>query len=112
MKRKLPAFLEAVILSLLCAWSGAGCLISAFSLRLSAQQPVLLTWLLWALLCGVLLFRRWGGALLLAVAGLGGIDIAGLGEAIKQQPQGQSHRKGHPGGQAAGLNSVFPADAR
>ena len=43
--------------------------------------------------------------------GLGGIDIAGLGEAIKQQPQSQSHRKGHPGGQAAGLNSVFPADA-
>ena len=75
MKRKLPAFLEAVILSLLCAWSGAGCLISAFSLRLSAQQPVLLTWLLWALLCGVLLFRRWGGALLLAVAAAGAVGL-------------------------------------
>ena len=37
MTRKLPAFLESVLLSLLCAWSGAGCLISAFSLRISGD---------------------------------------------------------------------------
>ncbi len=73
MKRKLPALLEAVALSLLCAWSAAGCLMSAFSLGLSAQQPVLLAWLLWALLCAVLLLRRWGEALLLAVAAAGAV---------------------------------------
>lgn len=71
MKRKLPVFLEAAVLSMLAAWSAVGCLESAFSLPMAAQRPVLLVWLLWAVLCSTVLFRRWGGALLLALATLG-----------------------------------------
>ncbi len=71
MKRKLPVFLEAAVLSMLAAWSAVGCLESAFSLPMAAQRPVLLVWLLWAALCSTVLFRRWGGALLLALATLG-----------------------------------------
>ena len=71
MKRKLPVFLEAAVLSMLAAWSAVGCLKSAFSLPMAAQRPVLLVWLLWAVLCSAVLFRRWGGALLLALATLG-----------------------------------------
>ncbi len=71
MKRKLPVFLEAAVLSVLAAWSAVGCLESAFSLPMAAQRPVLLVWLLWAVLCSTVLFRRWGGALLLALATLG-----------------------------------------
>ena len=71
MKRKLPVFLEAAVLSVLAAWSAVGCLESAFSLPMAAQRPVLLVWLLWAALCSTVLFRRWGGALLLALATLG-----------------------------------------
>ena len=62
MTRKLPAFLESVLLSLLCAWSGAGCLISAFSLRISGETVIILLWLSWALVCSVLQFRRWGSS--------------------------------------------------
>ena len=71
MKRKLPVFLESVALSLLAAWSAVGCLRSAFQLPMAARQPVLLVWLLWAVLCSTVLFRRWGGALLLALAAVG-----------------------------------------
>ena len=71
MKRKLPVFLEAAVLSMLAAWSAVGCLKSAFSLPMAAQRAVLLVWLLWAVLCSAVLFRRWGGALLLALATLG-----------------------------------------
>lgn len=71
MKRKLPVFLEAAVLSVLAAWSAVGCLESAFSLPMAAQRPVLLVWLLWAVLCSTVLFRRCGGALLLALATLG-----------------------------------------
>lgn len=71
MTRKLPAFLESVLLSLLCAWSGAGCLISAFSLRISGETVIILLWLSWALVCSVLQFRRWGRVALLTVAAAG-----------------------------------------
>ena len=71
MTRKLPAFLESVLLSLLCAWSGAGCLISAFSLRISGETVIILLWLSWALVCSVLQFRRWGRVALLTVAAVG-----------------------------------------
>ena len=71
MTRKLPAFLESVLLSLLCAWSGAGCLISAFSLRISGETVIILLWLSWALVCSVLQFQRWGRVALLTVAAAG-----------------------------------------
>lgn len=71
MSRKLPDFLESVLLSLLCAWGGAGCLISAFSLEISGETVIVLLWLSWALLCSVLQFWRWGRAALLALAAVG-----------------------------------------
>ena len=71
MTRKLPDFLESVLLSLLCAWSGAGCLISAFSLGISGETVIVLLWLGWALACSVLQFWRWGRASLLILAAVG-----------------------------------------
>lgn len=71
MKRRLPVFVEATALSLLCAWSAAGCLISAFSLSLSDEGPMILIWALWAVLCAVLLVRRLGSVVLLSVAMVG-----------------------------------------
>lgn len=71
MKRKLPAFFEAVVLSALCAWGSVGCLISAFSLPVAVPNRVILVWLCWALLCGVLLLRRWGEAAVLTLAAVG-----------------------------------------
>lgn len=71
MTRKVPECLESVLLSLLCAWGGAGCLISAFSLEISGETMILLLWLSWALLCSVLQFWRWGRAALLALAAVG-----------------------------------------
>lgn len=73
MKRKLPVFLEALVVSLLCAWSAVGCLASAFSMKLSTQELVLVVWLLWAVLCALLLFHRWGGAVVLALAAVGAL---------------------------------------
>lgn len=71
MTRKLPECLESVLLSLLCAWGGAGCLISAFSLEISGETVIVLLWLSWALVCSVLQFWRWGRAALLALAAVG-----------------------------------------
>ena len=99
MTRKLPAFLESVLLSLLCAWSGAGCLISAFSLRISGETVIILLWLSWALVCSVLQFQRWGRVALLTVAAAGcfwlwrdggfGIQLLGtLGTLVKAYDSG------------------------
>ncbi len=65
MKRKIPVFVEAVALSLLCAWSASGCLISAFSLPLAHEQWIIAAWVAWAVLCAGLLFCRLGGTMLL-----------------------------------------------
>lgn len=71
MKRKLPTFLEAAVLSVLCAWGAVGCLISAFSLPLAVPNRVILVWACWALLCAALLLRRWGEAAVLTLATVG-----------------------------------------
>ena len=71
MKRKLPTFLEAAVLSVLCAWGAVGCLISAFALPLAEPNRVILVWACWALLCAALLLRRWGEAAVLTLAAAG-----------------------------------------
>ena len=71
MKRKLPVFLEAGVLSMLAAWGAVGCLTSAFSLEVARPQGMMLLWLGWALLCAGLLQLRWGPAAVL-VLGAGG----------------------------------------
>lgn len=73
MKRNALTLLESVTLSVLCAWSGASCLITAFSLPVTQPRLVWAVWLCWALLCALLLPRRWGeaGVLALAAAGAG-----------------------------------------
>ncbi len=68
MKRKLPIFLEAAVLSMLCAWGAVGCLISAFSLPVEFPNGVMLAWLCWALLCAGALSRRFGEAAVLTLA--------------------------------------------
>lgn len=65
MKRKFLVFAEAVGLSLLCAWSLSGCLISAFSLPLTHEGWIIAAWVAWAVLCAGLLLCRWGGTMLL-----------------------------------------------
>ena len=71
MKRKLPTFLEAATLSLLCAWGAVGCLISAFALPLAVPNRVIVVWACWALVCAALLLRRWGEAAVLTLAAAG-----------------------------------------
>lgn len=71
MKRRLPVFAEAAVLSVLAAWSAVGCLQSAFSLQLRSPNTAVLIWLVWAVLCAAALLRRWGGAALLASAAVG-----------------------------------------
>lgn len=75
MKRKLPIFLEAAVLSMLCAWGAVGCLISAFSLPVDFPNAVMLVWLCWALLCAGLLFGRFGQAVVLALAAGGAFAL-------------------------------------
>lgn len=69
MKRKLPCFAEGVLLSLLGAYSSAGCLVTAFGMELAAPERVAIVWAAWAALCAGLLLRRWAGLLLLIPAG-------------------------------------------
>lgn len=75
MKRKLPMFLEATVLSVLCAWGAVGCLISAFSLPVDFPNTVMLVWLCWALLCAGLLFYRFGQAAVLVLAAGGAFAL-------------------------------------
>ena len=71
MKRKLPMLLESAVLSMLCTWGAAGCLLSAFSLSILRPNRVMLIWVLWTLLCGVLLLFRFGQAAVLCIGAAG-----------------------------------------
>lgn len=75
MKRRLPTFLEAAVLSILCAWGAVGCLISAFSLPVAVPNRVILVWVCWALLCAALLLNRWGTAAVLTLAAVGAFRL-------------------------------------
>lgn len=68
MKRKFPQALESAALSLLCAWSAAGCLTTAFHLRVDAEYLMAGVWLAWTLLCTVLMLHRRGTVWLLVIA--------------------------------------------
>lgn len=68
MKRKFPPAAEAVLLSLLCAWSAVGCLTTAFHLTVEAEYRMVGLWLIWALLCAGLLLHRHGMVWLLVLA--------------------------------------------
>ena len=59
------------MLSTVGAWGAVGCLTSAFSLTVANPQGMMLLWVCWALLCGLLLGRRWGMAVLLVLGALG-----------------------------------------
>lgn len=71
MKHKaLRTFLTAVLLALAAAMGGIGCLVSAFRLTVVSPRKLVLCWLVWAVFCGILDFRRWGSCLLLAFSGM------------------------------------------